>query len=133
MIEFLAQAIVVLTGVYFIVLAGASLLAPAHATRFLLGFAGSASAHYMELFLRFLIAGAFLLHAPGMAFPRVFSGFGWVLVVTTSCLLLVPWRWHQRFAGYVVPRAIRYIPLIGVTSLLIGSLILAAVIRGSAA
>lgn len=133
MIVFLAQAIVVLAGVYFIMLAAASLLAPVQAARFLLGFAGSASAHYMELFLRFLIGGALLLHAPGMAFPRVFSIFGWVLFVTTSCLLLVPWRWHQRFAGQVVPRAIRYITLIGVASLLIGALILAAVIRGSAA
>jgi hypothetical protein len=133
MIEFLAFAIVVLAGLYFIALAAVSLLTPARANRFLLGFAGSPSAHYAELLLRFLVGGALVLHAPRMLFSGAFHLFGWVLVVTTASLLLVPWQWHHRFAQRAVPRATRYITLIGVASLAIGGLILVAVIRGSAA
>lgn len=133
MLEFLALAIVVLTGLYFIVLGAVSLLAPARANRFLLGFADSPSTHYIELLLRFVVGGAFLFHAPRMPLSSIFNMFGWVLIVTTGCLLLVPWRWHRRFAQQAVPRAVRYIALIGLASLLIGGFILAAVIHGSTA
>ncbi|MEO6384618.1 MAG: hypothetical protein ABIO30_09185 [Thermomonas sp.] len=126
MLDFLALVIVVLTGLYFITLAAVSLLAPARANRFLLGFADSASVHYIELLLRFVVGDAFLLHAPRTPFSSIFNMFGWVLVVTTGCLLLVPWRWHRRFAQQAVPRAARYIALIGLASLLIGSFILVA-------
>jgi len=133
MLEFLALAIVVLTGLYFITLAAVSLLAPARANRFLLGFADSPSAHYIELFLRFVVGGAFLLHAPRTPFSSIFTMFGWLLVVTTGCLLLVPWRWHRRFAQQAVPHAIRYIALVGLASFLIGGFILAATFQGSVA
>jgi uncharacterized protein YjeT (DUF2065 family) len=57
-----------------------------------------------------------------------------VLLVTTAGLLIVPWRWHHRFAQRVVPLFTRYIALIGLVSLAIGGLILWAVAaRGSAA
>ncbi|MDQ3040357.1 MAG: hypothetical protein M3R16_11255, partial [Pseudomonadota bacterium] len=90
MTEFLAKAIVVLTGAYFIALAVASLFVPAQATRFLLGFAQTPSAHYVELLVRFVVGGAFVLNGPLMSFPGIFTAFGWVLVMTTIGLLLVP-------------------------------------------
>ncbi|MEG3193053.1 hypothetical protein [Lysobacter sp. D1-1-M9] len=133
MIEALALTVVVLTGLYFIALAVVSLFCPAQANRFLLGFAGSALAHYTELFLRFMVGAALVLHAPRMLLPGAFTVFGWVLLVTTACLLLVPWRWHHRFAQQAVPRATRHITLVGLASLAIGGFTLAAVIRGSAA
>jgi hypothetical protein len=133
MIEALAFAVVVLTGLYFMALAGVSFFQPALANRFLHGFAASALAHYAELFLRLLAGGAFVLHAPRMLLSQAFSLFGWVLLVTTALLLLVPWRWHHRFAQLVVPRASGHITLLGLASLAIGGLILAAVARDSAA
>lgn len=133
MIEAMALGVVVLAGIYFIALATVSLLMPARASRFLLGFAGSAFTHYAELGLRLLVGTALVLHAPRMLFPGAFNLFGWVLLVTTACLLLVPWRWHHRFAQATVPRATRHITLIGLCSLLLGVLILAAVLRGGAA
>lgn len=133
MIEALAFAVVLLTGLYFMALAGVSLFQPALANRFLLSFAASALAHYTELFLRLLAGGALVLHAPRMHLSEAFSLFGWALLITTAFLLLVPWRWHHQFAQLVVPRATQHITLLGLASLAIGGLILAAVARGSAA
>jgi len=62
-----------------------------------------------------------------------FNLFGWVLLVTSACLLLVPWRWHHRFAQFAVTRVTRYIGLVGVASLVLGGFVLVAVARGSAA
>ncbi len=132
MIDMLAFGIVVLTGVYLCALAGVSLFIPSRATRFLLGFAGSERVHYLELGIRFVVGGAFVINSPGMLAPRVFTIFGWVLLVTTAGLLLFPWKWHQRFAEEAVPRATRYITLIGLCSLALGGFILAAAIRSSA-
>ncbi len=128
----LATAAVVLTGLYFVALAAVSLLAPDLAARFLLGFAGSASAHYFELVIRLAVGGAFLVHAPRMLFSDVFVVFGWVLVITTVGLFVVPWRWHHRFAQQSVPYAVRHLRLIAIVSLVLGGFVLAAVIRGAA-
>lgn len=132
MIEALALAVVVVTGLYFCALAAASLLVPAKASRFLLGFASSPRVHYIELSVRLLVGAALLIYAPRMFAPGVFSLFGWLLVITTVCLLLLPWRWHHRFAQQAVPRAISHIKVIGISSLVLGGLILAAVVRGNA-
>lgn len=105
---------------------------PERTRRFLLGFAGSALTHYVELFLRLVVGGALVLYAPRMLFAGAFKVFGWVLLITTGCLLLMPWQWHHRFAHQAVPRATRHITLVGLTSLVIGGLILVAVARGSA-
>ncbi|MBA3487891.1 MAG: hypothetical protein H0T88_12010 [Lysobacter sp.] len=129
MIEGLALAVVVATGLFFVALGGACLMAPARSSRFLLGFAGSVSKHYVELVLRFLAGGALVAAAPQMMFPRVFSLLGWVVLATTAGLLLVPWRWHHRFAACAVPAALRFLPLIGLSSVIMGVLVLLAVFR----
>ena len=131
MVEILSLGTVVLAGLYFIALAGVSLFTPALAKRFLLGFAGSLQNHFLELFLRLLVGGAFVIHAPQMYLSVVFSLFGWILILTTAVLLVIPWTWHRRFAQYAVPKAIQYIKLIGLVSLALGGLIIAALIRGS--
>ena len=133
MIETVSLGVVVLTGVYLCALAAASLIVPSRASRFLLGFATSQRLHYVELLIRLSVGGAFLVQAPRMFFPSAFSLFGLVLIATTACLLLLPWRWHHRFAQAAVPRATPYIRYIGWCSLALGVSILAAVIRGNAA
>jgi hypothetical protein len=130
MISLLAFALVLLAGLYLAGLGVAVLAKPAAASRFLLGFAGSGPLHYLELVVRILVGLAFVHRAPGMMLPAVFSAFGWVLVVTSAALLLVPWQWHRRFAERAVPQALRLLPLIGVSSLLLGGLVLVAALRG---
>lgn len=133
MTEAVPLAVVAVAALYFITLGVASLVVPARASRFLLAFADSPSKHYAELAARFLVGVAFLLAAPNALWPSAFSIFGWMLVATTAGLLLVPWRWHHRFARRAVPEALRFLPLVGAASVVLGGLVLWAVVRGHAA
>ncbi len=130
MIEFLAAFGVALLGAYCVGLGVVALLRPEAARRFLLGFAGTPLAHYSELMARLLAGGALVSHAPEMAFPAAFSGFGYLLLATTAILLLMPWRWHHHFARQAVSRVLPHVGLLGVASLALGATILAATIRG---
>ncbi len=115
--------VVILVGLYFVILGVAAICSPSSAQRFLLGFADSAPKHYAELLIRFVAGGAFVLHAPLMRYSGIVSTFGWVLLVTTVGLTLIPWRWHDQFARQTVPAALRYLKLIGVVSLSTGAAI----------
>lgn len=117
MIDTLSTAVVLLAGAFLAALGLACLAWPARARRFLLGFASSLALHYLELGIRLVVGGALLVAAPSMAFPRVFTVAGAVLVVTTVVLALVPWPWHRRFAQRSVPAALRFLPLLGLASL----------------
>ena len=132
MIEVLALAVVVLAGLYLLALGAISLARPGLAGRFLLGFASSRTLHLLEMLLRVVVGGALVCHAPRMALSGAFNLLGWVVLVTTGCLLLVPWRWHQRFARQSVTRALRHITLIGLASLALGGFVLAAMVLGRA-
>ena len=126
----LAYAGVLLTALYLAGLGAVALFAPALASRFLRAHAGSGPLHYLELGIRIALGLAFVQHAPAMWLPAVFTGFGWLLVATSAALLLVPWRWHRRFAERTVPQALKFLPLIGVSSLLLGGFVLLAALRG---
>ena len=132
-LEVLALAVVLLSGLYLLALGTASLLAPARASRFLLGFASSSSVHFAELLLRFIAGAGFVLYAPRMIFSDTFRFFGWLLLVTTGGLLVVPWRWHHRFAQRAVPLFTGHIAWVGLVSLVIGGFILWAVLHGKVA
>jgi len=133
MLDTIALVLVLLSGLYFVGLAAASLATPARAKHFLQGFAGSAPAHYTELALRLAVGGAFLLRAAHMPFSGAFALFGWVLVVTTVCLFIIPWQWHHRFAQRAVPYAVRNLRLFAFSSLVLGGFVLACTTYGSAA
>ncbi len=125
--------ILIIVGVYFIALGVTSLFAPAKAKIFLLGFAGSPFKHYLELALRLIVGGSILVQAPHLIYPGAFTLFGWILIVTTVCLLFVPWKWHRRFAEKAVPIAVGYLPVIGVASLALGSGLLFCLMQASLA
>jgi hypothetical protein len=120
-------------GMFFLALGAASLATPLRARRFLLGFASSPYKHYAELAVRCMVGCAFILSAHDLLFPSAFSLFGWILLATTAGLLLVPWRWHHRFAQRTVPQALRFLPVLAVCCIALGVLVLVAVVRGSAA
>ena len=65
-----------------------------------------------------------------MLFSGLFVVFGWILVVTTAGLFVIPWRWHKRFAEHAVPYAIQQLRLVAVASLFLGGFVLASVILG---
>jgi len=118
---------VIAAGIYLVVLGGAAFFRPEETKTFLAGFASSARAHFLEMFIRLVVGVALVLLAPEMTFPAVFSLFGWVLVVTTLVLFAIPWRVHYRFAKWTVPLATRHMPLFAVGSLLGGLALLLAV------
>lgn len=133
MIHFLALIAVLLAALYLAVLAVVSILKPEKASRFLLGFASSASFHYLELFIRIVIGAALIVRAPLMRFQELFSIFGWVLVGTTVCLFLIPWQWHHKFAQQAVPQALRHLKLVAIISFALGGFIIVSAILGRAA
>jgi hypothetical protein len=131
MLRTLTLGVVLLAGLYFVALAAVALLAPARAASFLLGFAGSARLHYLELVLRCIAGAAFVLQAPQMRFGDAFALFGWMLLLTTAGLVLVPWRRHRAFARRAVPYATRHLALVGIASAVLGGLVLAAALAGA--
>ena len=119
-------AVVVTAALYLLTLGCGALLRPETTKRFLGGFATTARIHFTELALRIVAGIAFVLSAPRMAFGPAIAIFGWMLVVTSLALALVPWRFHQRFAAWVVPQATQQMPLIGVVSIVGGVVLLVA-------
>ncbi|HEY1092404.1 MAG TPA: hypothetical protein VGE47_15020 [Burkholderiaceae bacterium] len=130
--KLVALITVVLAGLFLIGLGAMALVTPVRARRFLSGFAASAQAHYLEMLLRLVAGAAFIVHGPKMLGGDLFTLLGWLLVLTTAGLLLLPWRWHQRFARRVVPPALRFLPLFGLVSAAFGALVLAATLMGYA-
>ena len=133
MLETTALFITGLTGVYFIALGLAALFMPETVKRFLRGFASKASYHYAEMSIRLVVGAAMIIAAPRLQYADVFVIFGWILVITSAVLIVLPWRWHLRFAERVVPPFTRYIVTIGTSCLLLGAFILLALFRGSIA
>jgi hypothetical protein len=126
MLDILALAALVLAGLFLLLLGLAMLLAPVSAGRFLLGFAGSATVHYLEMSARLAVGGALIWRSADMAFAQVLHAFGWVIVATTAVLLVVPWRWHRAFAQRVVPPVLRFSGVIGLVAIALGGLLLLA-------
>lgn len=124
----IALAIVVTAALYLLALGGSALTRPEVARRFLGGFATTRRLHFTELALRVCVGSSLIVSAPRLAFGAVLLLFGWVLVMTSACLAFVPWRLHQRFAEWSVPRATQNLALIGVASLFGGVGLLAAII-----
>ena len=121
-----SQWLINLLSVYFIFFGLASFMAPEWVKGFLLAFASSFKVHILEMTARLVCALAFVVNAPQMKWPFIFEAFGWVLVITTLCLLLLPWQKHRQFAERFVPPAIKFIRLIGSSALFFGVLLLFA-------
>ena len=133
MLLVVARIIVAAVAIYFLALGAIALVRPQSARAFLLGFADTSLKHYAELAARLIMGGAMLLVARDSAYPTALAAFGWILVVSTAFMALMPWRLHQRFAQSAVPRALRYLPLIGVSSLIMGGLLFWVAFAGNAA
>lgn len=128
-----ALAVVFASGLFLAGLGAVSLLQPRLARQFLGGFAGSAAKHYVELGLRGVVGLAFIAASQRLPGALLFQAAGWVLVATTVALAAVPWRRHQQFARWSVPKAMAYLPLIGVSSLVLGGAVLASAYAAIAA
>jgi hypothetical protein len=120
----LSGAVVVAFALFLLGLAVTIYVRPVLAERFLLAFAQSARAHYLEQVLRLMVGGSLVGFSSAMTQPDVFRLFGWVIVVTTLGLLCIPWRWHRRFAQWVVPPVVRHLKLYGFGAAMLGLFVL---------
>jgi uncharacterized protein YjeT (DUF2065 family) len=62
-----------------------------------------------------------------MRYPELFRVFGWVIVITTVGLLLIPWQWHQKFATRVMPPVYRHIRWFALGAAALGAFVLYSV------
>jgi hypothetical protein len=121
---------VLLAGLYLVGLGFVALISPRRARAFLSGFARSAFVHYLELCIRLVVGVALVSYGPQMKSPQLFTACGWIIVLTTLGLLVVPWRWHRRFAAWSVPYATRSMSIVAVGSLAAGIFVLVSLALG---
>ncbi len=121
-----------LFGVFLVALGGVSLFTAERAKAFLLGFATSPFKHFLEMTLRLLVGGSILFQAPFLIFSTAFTIFGWMMIISTAVLILIPWRWHRRFAETAVPRALRFLPVVGLVSVILGGCVLYSIFESLA-
>jgi hypothetical protein len=122
----LAGVVVIAAGLWLIGLALAIVLTPDRAEHFLTQFASSARAHYTEQVLRLIAGCALVMFAAEMRFSDFFWIFGWLLVVTATALLLIPWKWHHRFGTWAIPLAIRNMKMQALGAFALGAFMLYA-------
>ena len=121
MLESTSTIVVAIIGLYFVGLGVVAIVAPTRAEQFLLGFAKTRAKHLWELGIRFVAGAGLLMFAPRSRFPEALSALGWVLLVTTLGLLVIPWRWHEKFSRRAVPAVTPYLRVIVVFSLALGA------------
>ena len=120
----LSGIVVVAGGLFFIGLTGVVFAKPALAERFLMSFASSARAHYVEQACRLLFGTSLVVLSPAMWQTSMFRLIGWAIVISSVALLLIPWQWHHRFARSVLPRLVRHMKLYGLLAAAFGCLLL---------
>jgi hypothetical protein len=127
-----AAIVVVAFGVALITFTGAAFAKPARAERFLMAFASSARAHYVEQGLRILIGAAIVVLSSTMWQPKVFWFFGWAIVLSSTALICFPWQWHDRLGERMRPMIVRYLKLYAIGAFALGVLLLYGVFGGAA-
>ncbi len=128
----LAGIVVVVFGLFLVGVTGVVFAIPALAQRFLMSFASSARAHYIEQAFRLLVGSSLVVLSPVMWQTSAFWLIGWAIVVSSLALILFPWRWHHRFGGLVRPTVLRHMRLYAVGLLAFGCLLLYGVFFGGA-
>ncbi len=130
-VTLLAEIVVVVFALFLLGLAVVALVKPAVAARFFSSFAGSARAHYTEQVFRMLIGASLVVLSPAMWSADFFRIVGWMIVVTSAGLMVLPWRWHHRFGRWAIPLLIRRMQVYAVGLLVFGVLLLLGVFHSS--
>lgn len=123
-VNWLSGIVVVCFSMFLMGLALLIAAAPTLAERFLGFFASSASTHYAEQAGRMGVGMAMVNFASSMNLPELFRLFGWLMIVTTVPLLLMPWQWHHRFATWVMPPVFQHLRLFALGAAALAAFIL---------
>ena len=130
-VHVLSGTVVIAFGLFLVGLAALIVAAPSRAERFFRGFASSALTHYTEQAVRLIVGAAIVAFAGSMRHPEVSTLFGWLMLVSTAGLLLIPWQWHHKFSATVMPPVYRHMGLFAVGALALGRFVLYGVSGGS--
>jgi hypothetical protein len=132
LVQSIATCIVVVAGLYLIALSVVALVKPASARKFLLGFAQTAAAHYVEMAVRIVVGIALVIASPRMLYAQFFFWFGVVLLVSSAILVCLPWTWHRSMGERVLPGFVRILTVVSAVSFLLGGLLIVATVAGAA-
>lgn len=120
----LAMGLLWLLALFLVVFGVTACIRPSAAGAFLAGFAGTACRHYAELAVRMAFGWALIHASADLTAASWIAGAGWVLLVTSGLMLLVPWKLHRSFARRAVPKAPAALRAMGVPALCGGALLL---------
>jgi len=123
-ITLLSELVILFFGMFLIGLAVVIVITPQRAEQFLRSYASSARAHYTEQIARLMIGVAIVVLAPSMWYSNFINLFGWVLIVTSIGLLLIPWQWHHKFGEWAIPLTLCYMKVYALGAFVLGTLVL---------
>lgn len=118
-----AGIVIVVFAVFLIGLTGVVFATPGLAERFFMSFASSARTHFAEQAIRLLFGASLVVLSPTMWQANMFRILGWAVVTTSVGLMLLPWRWHHRFATRALPRIVRHMRLFAAGLFAFGALL----------
>lgn len=98
MILAIAKWVVIFFGLFIICIGFIMLVKPKNA-RMILRKAGSTNfINYAEITIRLIPAIALILHSDFSKYPEAFKIFGWIMLITSLILYVVPRKLHHKFA-----------------------------------
>jgi hypothetical protein len=123
-INILSGVVILIFCIFLIGLAILIVVKSKSAEQFLSAFASSARTHYTEQIARLIVGVAIVVLAPYMWYSNMFTVFGWILVVTSISLMLIPWQWHHKYGEWAIPLALRFMKVFAFGAFLLGVLVL---------
>ncbi|HAL06532.1 MAG TPA: hypothetical protein DCP26_04115 [Brevundimonas sp.] len=111
---------------YLLGLGSLVFLRPAAVHRFFDGFVASRRVNFLEAAVRLIVGLAFVAVSPETKLPLLFFWFGTLLAATAIPMMFL-YRFHKRQAVWAVPFAKRILPLMGVSAIAFGGLVVWAI------
>jgi hypothetical protein len=93
---------------------------------FIDGFVASQRIDFLEVALRLIVSLAFVAVSPETKLPLLFFWFGVVLAITAVPMMFLH-RFQRRQAVWAIPFAKRILPLMGISGIALGGLIVWAI------
>ena len=97
---------------------------PKRGEQFLNSYASSSRAHFIEQFGRLAVGIAIVVFSPLMWYSDFINIFGWLLIITSVGLLIIPWKWHKKYGDLVIPLTIRFKNFFAFGAFVLGGIIL---------
>jgi uncharacterized protein YjeT (DUF2065 family) len=117
------RSVVWASAAYLLILGALVFMRPAIVHRFFEGFVSSSRINFLEAALRLIVGLAFMAVSPETKLSVVFFWFGAALAATAIPMMFL-YELHKRQAVWAIPLARRILPLMGVSAVALGTLIL---------